>query len=427
MKNNFLSLICIVALLAFFHTEILCAQCSEVVTGYDAAAVKMGAVRYRNFGDGTGGRIYLGTNLGASYGRVENSFYRGLTCDGQTPYNAWQPSNHVIFSYDPLAGIISSMVTVGAYTYCLQYIVGNLGPMVNYLQIDVYNRYAGSTVSFNNVTLNGRLLGNFSDSDDLLGKNWQVGCRDLNSGFIIEGDVILGGGQPTSNEANKIEINFGFSQDGDGDAMPDSFDNCPNNNNPQQLDADGDGIGDVCDPSPGCGQGCGYQVCELQVDTDSDYTSNIYDTCPTVCNFYQLDADGDGIGDVCDPTPGCGADGQPACEEMCDPDTDVVINGIDNCPDISNAQQLDADDDGIGDPCDPTPGCGGGCGQSICEGLLDTDKDYVIDELDNCPAICNTYQLDADADGIGDVCDPTPGCGGDGKPECEMDCGTCMM
>lgn len=40
----------------------------------------------------------------------------------------------------------------------------------------------------------------------------------------------------------------GCSVDGDGDAMYNFFDNCPYVFNPDQADADGDGIGDACEP-----------------------------------------------------------------------------------------------------------------------------------------------------------------------------------
>jgi len=38
--------------------------------------------------------------------------------------------------------------------------------------------------------------------------------------------------------------------DTDGDGVPDDTDNCPNDANPNQEDADHDGLGDVCDPTP---------------------------------------------------------------------------------------------------------------------------------------------------------------------------------
>jgi hypothetical protein len=47
----------------------------------------------------------------------------------------------------------------------------------------------------------------------------------------------------------------------------------------------------------------------------------------------------------------------------------------DNCPGITNADQLDTDLDAIGDACD------------------------------NCPAVFNPVQLDSDLDGIGNACD----------------------
>ena len=55
-------------------------------------------------------------------------------------------------------------------------------------------------------------------------------------------------------------------------------------------------------------------------------------------------------------------------------------------------------------------------------GTIDTDFDGIDDSNDNCPNKCNSDQLDADSDSIGDVCDDTPGCGGCGEPACEESC-----
>ena len=63
-----------------------------------------------------------------------------------------------------------------------------------------------------------------------------------------------------------------------------------------------------------CG-GCGQPPCDL--DTDGDGIPDYLDNCPTVYNPNQLDANGNGTGDCCDPNPGCGGCGLPACDTLC--------------------------------------------------------------------------------------------------------------
>jgi hypothetical protein len=97
-----------------------------------------------------------------------------------------------------------------------------------------------------------------------------------------------------------------------------------------------------------------------------------------------------------------------------DQDNDGVPNACDNCPALVNPDQADAEADGVGDACDncPTDANPGqldrdadGAGD-VCD--ADDDGDGVDDPLDNCPLDANPGQGDADGDGAGDACDTCP-------------------
>lgn len=72
---------------------------------------------------------------------------------------------------------------------------------------------------------------------------------------------------------------------------------------------------------------------------------------------------------------------------LCDMDGDGITNEIDNCPNTSNANQADVDNDALGDVCD-----------------TDRDGDGIPNSSDSCPDNVNSGN-DSDYDGIDDVCD----------------------
>lgn len=98
--------------------------------------------------------------------------------------------------------------------------------------------------------------------------------------------------------------------DDDDDGILDVDDNCPLTANADQLDTDGDGIGDVCD-----------------ADDDDDGILDVDDNCPLLANPDQADDDNDGIGNLCDD----------------DSDNDGVPNTIDLCPSTPNNATVDVD------------------------------------------------------------------------------------
>ena len=106
---------------------------------------------------------------------------------------------------------------------------------------------------------------------------------------------------------------FTSQRDADNDGIPNNLDTCPFNINTSDDartpvfggDPDIDGIDASCDNRPAAFDG---------FDADFDGYANRADNCPQTANGIpaapvpgpnnQLDSDGDAIGDVCDPTPG---------------------------------------------------------------------------------------------------------------------------
>jgi hypothetical protein len=162
------------------------------------------------------------------------------------------------------------------------------------------------------------------------------------------------------------------------------------------ADVGGEGAGeeaDTCTPSTevcnGVDDDCDGEIDEgfpdenesgvadcVEEDFDFDGIPDEFDNCPKVANSDQLDLDQDTIGNLCDD----------------DIDGDKIINDGDNCPESANFPQDDTDEDGIGDACDP-----------------DDDNDEVLDGTDNCPITFNPAQADNDGNGVGDVCEDTDG------------------
>jgi len=160
---------------------------------------------------------------------------------------------------------------------------------------------------------------------------------------------------------NCVRIPNAFNQDDrDADGVGSECDNCWMNANADQLDTEGDGIGDVCD-----------------LDDDNDGIVDTSDKCVLVYDPAQADADADGIGDLCDECP---------VDAGGDTDGDDLCAGVDNCDAVFNPIQGDVDSDGVGTACD------------------------------NCPTSANPSQTDGDADGAGDACDCQPEDPSDRRP-----------
>lgn len=161
-------------------------------------------------------------------------------------------------------------------------------------------------------------------------------------------------------------------QDGDGDYIDDTKDNCPNVPNRSQSDTDGDGVGDLCD------------------------------NCPITPNADQVDSDGDGKGDDCLDI--C-APGLTQCASSSDcPDDLLCLNGccLGECPiNLSpfNLSMTCHEAERLNDSHDIEGSCeafGHSCNaEGCCEfvSFPEIPQDY-CDELDDFGSCNNCFEFD---------------------------------
>lgn len=214
---------------------------------------------------------------------------------------------------------------------------------------------------------------------------------------------------------------FSVQEDIDADGYNDASDNCMFTPNDPSNNADGDDFGDACDLCPDFSSDDNH-------NTDADLEIRDWQAANPDTRLEDMSKDELKdlmrtilVGDACDP----------------DIDGDNLANGVDNCPNVRNEDQLDSDGDNIGDLCDADDDNDGipdlldNCitdenpDQANTDGYMDgdtdgdmCDNDYDNDGLDEahdgiasedrCPNLQSSENGDADGDGIGDPCDNCP-------------------
>jgi uncharacterized delta-60 repeat protein len=250
-----------------------------------------------------------------------------------------------------------------------------------------------------------------------------------------EGDLVVAGSASSSGASTTAVARFlAGPLDHDHDGVGDETDNCPAVANANQTNADGDVLGNACDPDDdNDGRADADDAFPTNpaewVDTDRDGVGNNADTNDDNDGLTDVreaelgtdpldsDTDDDGVRDGTDVFPL-----DPS--ESADSDGDRVGNNRDNCDFVANASQTNTDGDAQGDACDADDDNDGRSDATDAFPLdpaewVDTDRDGVgnnadtDDDADSVPDAGDGCPLQAeDRDGIADA---------DGCPEIDAD------
>ena len=207
----------------------------------------------------------------------------------------------------------------------------------------------------------------------------RIFCDDITCN---QGDSCALGGNPADPDCAAPSCSY-LNPSGCGGATCNSGDGCIIDCIPL---SDPDCSGITCNSGDGCARGCPI----VDPDCGAPYCSsqNQIGCGPATCN------PGDGC--ICECTP---------------KDLDCGDSGVKGCITPQNGQCEDGEGCGCVDCAGQKDSCSTGLlcsaveifGTRRCMG--DSDGDGIMDGLDNCPFISNPDQADADIDGIGDLCD----------------------